>query len=220
MCTFVNQIQTDPVSVEICKSVFGIDMSDVAMDVLELCPNVDELQAALRFRTSPGQLNCSLDIDSALAQLTGYTRLEYSTYFMAPEDVLQGLANGADASYGAPVALAAWCEKTTLLKPLLDAGADINAAGSAGFSALHWACYYANLCTLDVLVQLADDKIDWHARTRDRKNVNALQVALQSPYWNIRPSLWRDKMFTILREHGLKDEDEDDEPLKMPGGLD
>lgn len=220
MGTFARQIQTDPLLIDICQSALSIDVSDVAMDVLELCDNADELRAMLGFSSSSNQLNCSLDTASIVTQLTSCTPLEYSIRYMTPADVLQTLANSADTSCGAPIAFAAWRGYDDLLKPLLDAGADINAIDEGGRSALYWACYYARSDTLGTLIEHAGDRINWHARTRDGRSRNALEVAKASIYWHERPHSWPDKMFVILRDHGLGDGDEDDGPLMMPGGFD
>lgn len=218
--TFARQIQTDSVSINICRSVFGIDMSDVAIDILEQQSINEELQAALGFSTPSDQLTASLDRDSAFQQLTGRTLLDYSILFMTPADALQALENGADPSNGAPMTIAAYRGLDDLLQPLLDGGADVNAAGALGFSAMHWACHFGHLDTLNILIQLADDIIDWHARTRDGNNMTALQLAKACSWWYQQPPSWRDEMLAILYEHGLEDSDEEDDPLRMPGGLD
>lgn len=218
--TFARQIQTDPVSIDICQSVFGIDLSDVAIDVLEQRSNGEKLQAALGFSTPSGQLDSSLDKDSALERLTGFTLLEYSIFYMTPADVLSALDNGADASHGAPMAIAAYRRYNDLLQPLLDAGADVNAIDLYGFSALHWACDFGRLDTLNTLIKLADDSIDWHARTEDGKNMTTLQLAKASPWWHLEPPSWRDQALAILYKLGLEDGDEEDGLLRMPGGLD
>lgn len=218
--TFAHRIQTDPISIDICQSVFGIDLSDVAIDVLEQRSNGEKLQAALGFSTPSSQLDSFLDRDSALEQLIGYTLLDYSIHYMTPADALHTLDNGADASHGTPMAMAAYRGHNSLLQPLLDAGADVNAIHEAGFSALHWACDFGRLDTLNILIELVDDSIDWHARTEDGKNMTALKLAKASPWWHWRPPSWHDEILAILHKRGLEDGDEEDGLLRMPGGLD
>lgn len=212
--SYAHSIQSHPISINICRSVFGMDLASIVLDILDGRCHAHKLQAALGFNCSAGGCWC---IKSLWRQLTGVTRLEYAIYYIGQQCALQLLEQSEDASWGAPLVAAVLRGYDGLLRPLLDAGADIN-AHAQGFSTLHRVCYLARLDTLKALIELAGDKIDWHARTTDNKSMDTLELVKESPWWSSRPALWRTEMLIILREHGLKDDDRGDGSVRMPGG--
>lgn len=223
---FAQRIQSSPLAIDICQSIFGLDVFDLMLDCLASEPDADELQVSLGFDSRSGLHPHSIDTRSLCQQLTGLTPVEYSIVYMTPDDTLRLLDQGEDVLEGAPLAYAASRGDSALLEALVDAGADVNALDDRDFSALHLACYHLRLDTLTALIDLAEDEIDWLAQTKDGKNRNVLQLAKESPFGHLQPVSWREDICAILRDHGVEDDDgedddgEDDGSLRMPGAFD
>lgn len=213
---FLNQARTSDIAIRICQSVFGMDISDLAEDFVDREKNGDQLRAALGLWPQSEPSGEVPRLSDLFVELADVTALEYAIHYMAPSHALQLLAAGEDATLGAPLAAACCQTKAELFGPLLHAGADVNAY-VGGRTALHWACWFTNVEDLEYLEHIAGDKVDWPALTDD--GLNALQLAKKRRLWYpYQPQSFLERLFGILHAHGLRDDD-NEEPLRMPGGL-
>ncbi|KAI0684873.1 hypothetical protein BC835DRAFT_589903 [Cytidiella melzeri] len=219
---FAHQVKTSTLAVDICQSIFHMDAIDVVEDYLEwrgIQSDSNPVAAALFGHSS------SMDITpSAIFRcLTGWTPLEYAAAYHS-KHVESLLQRGEDATIGAPLAEAADRDNVSIFKPLVEAGARVNAYDVIGMTALHHACRWLKIDTLKALIQCAgEDEIDWEARTRDGRNLNALQLAKASPFHSLTSTSKFQQLFDILRAHIPEPYEElhdGDEPVRMPGSFD
>lgn len=220
--TFAHRIRVTSFAIDICQSAFGVDVAEVAEDVLDQMGIPHAMKAVLGFGPQTQATDSpSPPVGSILQALTRFTPLEYCIYYQTIDDTLRLLERGEDATAGAPVAVAASRPsrgEPAFLKPLLAAGADVNRKLS-GRSPLLWACWYANIDVLRELRDLAGEEIDWIATSPEGKD--ALDIVTKSPYLSELSLPEREEFFTILRERALgkefKEEDDEDYSLRMPG---
>ncbi|KAI0687375.1 ankyrin repeat-containing domain protein [Cytidiella melzeri] len=217
---FAHQVKTSTLAVDICQSIFHMDAIDVVEDYLEwrgIQSDSNPVAAALFGHSSSTEITLA----RLFRRLTGWTPLEYAAAYHS-KHVESLLQRGEDATMGAPVALAVAWDNASNIKPLVEAGARVNAYDVRGMTALHHACYWSNIDTLKALIQCAEHEIDWEARTRDGTDMNALQVAEASPYHASRSTSKFQELFDILRAHIPEPYEElhdGDEPVRMPGSF-
>ncbi|KAI0690947.1 hypothetical protein BC835DRAFT_152217 [Cytidiella melzeri] len=215
---FAHKVKTSTLAVDVCQSIFHIDAIDLVEDYLEwrgIQSDSNPVAAALFGRSSSTEITLA----RIFRRLTGWTPLEYAAT-VNPNHVGSLLQRGEDATMGAPLALAAGRYNVSIFKPLVEAGARVNAYDFRGMTALHYACYRLNIDTLKTLIQCAEHKIDWEARTRDGRNLNALQLAEASPCHARRSTSKVQELLDILRAHIPETHEElndGDEPVRMPG---
>ncbi|KAI0690955.1 hypothetical protein BC835DRAFT_154792 [Cytidiella melzeri] len=215
---FAHQVKTSPVAVDLCQSIFHMDAIDVVEDYLEwqgIQSDSNPVAAALFGHSS----SMDITLSDIFRRLTGWTPLEYAAIYH-PNHADSLLQRGEDATMGAPVAEAADLGNLSIIKPLVEAGARVNAYNRQGMTALHYACRWLNIDTLKTLIQCAEHKIDWEARTRDGRNLNALQLAEASPCHARRSTSKVQELLDILRAHIPETHEElndGDEPVRMPG---
>ncbi|KAI0687383.1 hypothetical protein BC835DRAFT_1419898 [Cytidiella melzeri] len=218
---FAHKVKTNTIAVDICQSIFHVDAIDLVEDYLDwwgIESDSDPVAAALLGYSSSTDIT-NLDM---FQSLTPWTALEYAAAFY-PKHVESLLQRGEDAKMKAPLATAAHWDNASIIKPLVEAGASVNAYNRQGMTALHYACYRLNIDTLKTLIQCAgEDEIDWEARTRDGRNLNALQVAKASPFhsWHSKSDI--QELFDILCAHIPEPYEElhdGDEPVRMPGSF-
>lgn len=208
---YVHRVRTSVVALEVCQSTFGMDIMDVVAEALEDAQVPGDTISHFTDTSCPDK---PLDVPCILNSTLGITTLEYAMLHMSLQDASQLLRQGADASAGAPMVYAAWRNAPDLVRPLLTAGADVNACNTCGWTALHWASNGVCLAFLRTLVHCAGDEIDWDVRTPEGKT--ALQVAQESPYLCVRSRSDVEEFFAVLRAHNVEDSS-DDGALDMPG---
>lgn len=214
---FANSVKTSTIAVEIFRSLLDIDLLDALQDYLDRRGLTQTHEILLGLAGSHNALS-ALDEFAAFRSLTGFTPLEYAA-ILAPHRVLPLLARGEDASAGAPLCYAVGWGHTGFIKPLLDAGADVNARDKRGMAVLHYVCYYARYNSLLELLRWADHAIDWDASTREGKN--ALQLVKESVSFDDLPPAELEGFDAILHAHvgrmRMEEEEEFDMSFKMPG---
>lgn len=205
---FANSVKTSTIAIEIFRSLLGMDLLDALQDYVDRRGLSEKHQALLGLgdHSTRGPLSAP-EASEAFHTLTEFTPLEYSA-ILAPQQMLSLLARGEDASVGAPLCYALGWGHTELIKPLLDAGADVNARDQHDMVPLHYVCYYARYGALVELARWAKDTIDWNARTGRGKN--ALQLLRESISFD---SLSTEELVgfeAVLNAHVTRMEDEED----------
>lgn len=215
LATFTHQVRTSTLAIELCQSVLGIDIADVVEDALDLIECSDVTRMAL---TQP-DLDSPPETAVVLAEAAGYSNtLEYAIDCLPAESTLQLIQEGAMPSVGAPLTYATGFEDAPLVKALLDAGADVNARNWKGWTVLHEFSRGVLLEHLKTLVEFAEDKVNWMARTPDGRT--ALQIAKESPWICVRTHGEVDGVLEILRAYIPDDEEEGEEvSMNMPGAF-
>lgn len=170
--SLVNSAKTCPVAIDIFHSILNMDPTDALEDFLEERGVADTMAilglglGATVHDDSPSAVSHSLP---SFESLTGLTRLDYAIRY-SPQDAVFLLQQGEDATRGFPLLYAINHSRTGLIKPLLDAGADVHAKGGRGWTVLHYTCWRGNYDGLQELVRWADDEIDWNSRTPDGRS--------------------------------------------------
>ncbi|KAI0685833.1 hypothetical protein BC835DRAFT_488992 [Cytidiella melzeri] len=147
--------------------------------------------------------------------------LEYAAGYL-PNHVESLLRRGEDATVGCPLAIAADWGSISIIKPLVEAGARVNAYHTRlGLTALHIVCHNMDNVAFKALIQhTGEDAIDWNARTLDVKGPLQLADASFAEY-GYRSTVDLQELFDILRAHVFERCEElhdGDEPFWMPGG--
>ncbi|KAI0690962.1 hypothetical protein BC835DRAFT_153345 [Cytidiella melzeri] len=219
---FALQVKTSTLAVDVCQSIFHVDAIELVEDFLDwrgIESDSDPVTATLFGHSS----STKITLAKIFRRLTGWTPLEYAAAYHS-KHVESLLQRGEDATMGAPVAFAADWDNASNIKPLVEAGARVNAYDFRGKTALHHACRQLKIDTLKALIQCAgEDEIDWEARTRDGRNLNALQLAKASPFHSLTSTSKFQQLFDILRAHIPEPYEElhdGDEPVRMPGSFD
>lgn len=138
---FTHRVKTSPVALDICQSTFGMDITDVvaeALDDAQIPTAARSLFSKLSHLETSSEVSRT-EVSRLLHSTLGITALEYAFLHMSLSDVVRLLQQGEDASLGAPLVYAAWRDAPELVKPLLQAGANVNACNACGWTALHWA---------------------------------------------------------------------------------
>ena len=211
-------VRTNAAAVSIFRSLLNMD----AMDALE-----DYLYRYRSKRTDISVLLASLSDKEcnsvnllSVFEITGYTPLEYAAQ-VSPRDILPLLADGEDATKGPLLAYATGNGMSSLMKPLLDAGADVNMKDCWGHTALLDAC---SLCCYQDFAELyrwAEDAIDWNVCGPDGRN--ALDLFESGVMGGMASDLTQsqiDDFRAVLVAHVHSVEDETDGgQLDMPGSF-
>ena len=151
----------------------------------------------------------------------GHTPLRYAINY-SPQSVGSLLEDGEDASVGPLVAFSAALGNTDTIKPLLDAGADVNMAGWRGYTALHEACAQCQYGAFCELVRWAEKEIDWNARTANGESALQLFESGVSSGWAAGLSRSKiDEFRAVLVAHMdlVEDEPNGDCTLNIPGAF-
>jgi len=160
-------VRTNAAAISIFRSLFNIDAMDALEDYLD------------RYRSKHADISSLLaslsDAESnsisrpAVFDVIGYTPLEYAAQ-VSPGSVLSLLKDGEDATRGPILVYTTGNGMSSLMKLLLDAGADVNMTDSWDYTALLEAC---SLCCYQDFVELhrwAENVIDWEVRAPDGRN--------------------------------------------------
>lgn len=172
------------------------------------------------------QLLTSLETtDYAVARSSVFDAIKYTTLHYAirfsRSSVESLLAEGADAAAEPTLAYVVCYGKDDLIRLLVDNGTDVNMKYQ-GRTALHWACYWCYYDDFFELLQCAESKIDWDARTP--KGQNALDLfddgVSRGEASHLTP-VQIDKFRSTLVSHmdPLQLRVVDDEPLDIPGAF-
>ena len=160
-------VRTNAAAISIFRSLFNIDAMDALEDYLDRYrskrADISGLLASL------ADAECNSISRPAVFDVIGYTPLEYAAQ-VSPGSVLSLLEDGEDATRGPILVYATGNGMSSLMKPLLDAGADVNMTDSWGYTALLEAC---SLCCYQDFAELhrwAEDIIDWDVRAPDGRN--------------------------------------------------
>ena len=112
------------------------------------------------------------------------------------------VVGGEDATIDATVAAAAGSGRSELIKPLLDAGADVNMRDGYGRTALHLACSWYNYSTFFELLRWAEDDIDWNARTPYGQNaLHLFDLSISNGFTAHLSQSQIDEIHAVLRAH-------------------
>lgn len=108
---------------------------------------------------------------SSIFEAIDYSPLQYAITF-SPQNVASLLADGEDATTAPLLAYAVVNDASQVIKPLLDAGAQVNmkARQARNCTALHLACERCSYDGFSELLKWAGNDIDWNACTTDGKN--------------------------------------------------
>ncbi|KAI0085489.1 hypothetical protein BDY19DRAFT_996628 [Irpex rosettiformis] len=213
------RLQTNPVAIEALRSLFNID----PMDALEDYANRKRSSIAdvPGFLASFSDTECDPSDCLSVLKAFGYGPLEYAIRF-SPQSVASVLEDGEDATSEPFLACAIERGRSFLIKPLLDASADVGIKGRRGYTALHQACFWCFYPCFNELVLWAGDRIDWDVRTPEGQSaLDLFEIGVEEGRtWYLDQSEideWR----SILVAHiGVrKDEHTADEPLHIPGAF-
>ena len=165
--------------------------------------------------------NCDPGNCLSVLKAFGYSPLEYAIRF-APYSVSSVLADGADATEDAFLACAIERGRSFLVKPLLDAGADVNIKGRRGYTALHQTCFWCFYPCFNELLLWAGDQIDWNARTPEGQSaLDLFELGVsEGRTWGVDP-LDVDEWRSVLesRTKIMESDEEEGEELKIPGAF-
>lgn len=108
---------------------------------------------------------------SSIFKAVDYIPLEYAITF-SPQSVASLLADGEDATTAPLLAYAVVNDASQVIKPLLDAGAQVNmkARHAGDRTALQLACERCSYDGFSELLKWAGNGIDWNVCTPDGKN--------------------------------------------------
>ena len=152
-------VRTNTAAIHIFRSILNMDPIDALEDYLDRkqARHVD----VTSFMASLEGTTCKSEGRSSVFKVTGYTPLIYAIIF-SPKSVESLLTDGEDAAAGPTLAYAVNNGEYKLIKPLLDAGADVN---------MRWRGHTALLeGTFFELLRWAEDEIDWDACAPDGRN--------------------------------------------------
>ena len=219
--SFIASATTSPVAVDIFRSLLDIDTVDAIEEYLErrrvtgaetLLGLSDPVDADTG-NPDQDQSPTSLLPVSIFRSLTSFTPLEYAT-ILAPQYVPQLLERGEDAASGAPLCYAVGWGHLDFIKPMLDAGANVNAKDPRGRTALHYVCFYGRYNSFLELLRYADHAIDWNARTSAGQNaLDLLHEGVSSQ--TLSASDFNDFLATLQ----ARVNDSFDEELHIPGAF-
>ena len=209
-------VQTNAVAVHVFHSLLDIDPMDALEDYLDRkrAEDVD----VTGFMASLEDTRCNSAGRLSVFQVTGYSPLQYAIAF-SPESVEFLLADGEDAAAELCLVYAVNARQWKLIKPLLDAGANVNMRWR-GYTALLYAC---SLCYFNGFLELlrwAEDEIDCDACTPDGRN--ALEVFDSAARAGSAADLTQseiDEFRAALVAHVKFVEDESGGQLDMPGAF-
>lgn len=151
----------------------------------------------------------------------GYTPLSYAIRF-SPSSVFALLSHGEEASAEPILTTAVRAGKRELIKPLLDAGADINVKDHKGQSALHWVCYQCKRLCFEELLRWAGAKIAWDSQTPEGYNALELfdigvSAGLASALSTTQVSEFREQLASRVDRTQMRVPADDGDALDIPG---
>ena len=171
------------------------------------------------FVASLEDIGCDVASCSPLFEVAGSTPLSYAIVF-SPESVEFLLARGEDATVEPTLVYAASNGRSELIKPLLNAGADIGMRDRQGYTALLVTCSLCRYHEFFELLRWVEDEIDWGACTRNGQNALELFDLGVSEGWATEFSQSEiDEFRTVLTDHVRIGEDVSNEQLGMPGAF-
>ena len=210
-------VRTNTAAIQIFRSLLDMDPMDALEDYLDRnrARHVD----VTGFMASLENTTCNSEGRSSVFEVTGYTPLGFAIIF-APESVESLLADGKDAAAEPTLAYAVGNLRPELIKPLLDAGADINMRDWEGHTALLEACSRCFYNGFFELLRWAEDEIDWDACAPDGQN--ALELFDSAARAGEAAHLSQSKIVefrAVLVAHMKFVEDESGGQLDMPGAF-
>ena len=212
-------VRTNTAAIQIFRSLLDMDPMDALEDYLDRnrARHVD----VTGFMASLEDTTCNLESRSSVFQVTGYTALEYAITF-SPESVESLLADGEDAAAEPTLVHAVNVGRSKLIKPLLDAGADVNMRDWWGHTALLMACSLCHYNAFFELLRWAEDTIDWGACTSDGQNALELfdsAVLARAGDVTLYSQSKIDEFRAELVAHVKFVDDESEGQLDMPGAF-
>ena len=160
-------VRTNTAAIQIFRSLLDMDPMDALEDYLDRnrARHVD----VTGFMASLEDTTCNSKGRSSVFEAINYTPLRYAITF-SPESVESLLADGEDAAAEPTLVYAVGCGRSELIKPLLDAGADVNMRNWRGHTALLVACSGCHYNAFLELLRWVEDDIDWDACAPDGRN--------------------------------------------------
>ena len=211
-------VRTNPTAISIFRSLYNIDPIDVLEDFLtrKRVQSIDVAGCLAALEDTGYNLASHL---SVITEVTGHTRLRYAITF-SPDNVVSLLADREDAAEETTLVYAIYLGRNYLIKPLLDAGADVNMRDWRGYTTLHEAC---SCCLSDGFFELlrwAENAIDWGACTPQGWNALELfDLGVLSGWATHRSQTDIDEFRAALMSHMKLSEKEVDGRINMPGAF-
>lgn len=157
-------IRTNLAAINILRSLLNIDPMDALEDYLarkyHQYTDVPHLLSLLE------DLTCDPASRSFVFEAMHYDALTYAIQ-LSPQRVAALLAEGEDVTGKPYLIYAVRAASPSVLKHLLEAGADVNMRDFQGYTALHYACSWCYYSEIVELFLWAENDVDWNARTPD-----------------------------------------------------
>ena len=212
-------LRTNSSAISVFRSLFNADPLDALEDLLsrKRTLNVD----IASFLASLEDAECDSTSLVSVFEVIGYSPLEYAVLF-SPQRVTSLLKDGAIAVGESTLFNAILCTFGYLIRPLLDAGADVNIRDWKGYTPLHWACSWCRYNEFLELVRWVEKDIDWKARTRDgRSALDLFDSGVLEGFGVNQSQEQLDEFRMVLVSHitAVDDELDSDEQLHVPGAF-
>ena len=212
-------VRTNTIAITIFRLLLNIDPMNALEDYLGRTQA--QRTVVTGFMASLEDTRCNSAGRLSVFQVTGYSPLQYAIAF-SPESVEFLLADGEDAAAEPYLVYAVSAARSELIKPLLDAGADVNMRDSEGHTALLEACSWCRYKEFLELLRWAEDDIDWDACAQDGQNAlelfdSSVSAQAGNATWYSQSEL--DEFRATLVAYMNIVEDESRGQLDMPGAF-
>ena len=212
-------VRTNTIAITIFRLLLNIDPMNALEDYLGRTQA--QRTDVTGFMASLENTTCNLKNRLSVFQVTGYTPLQYAINF-APGSLGSLLADGENAAAEPYLVYSVRRVRSELIKPLLDAGADVNMRDWEGHTALLEAC---SRCCYDEFLELlrwAEDDIDWDVCAPDGWNAlelfdSCVSARAGNAVWYSQSQI--DEFRASLVAHMNIVEDESEGQVDMPGAF-
>ena len=212
-------LRTNATAISIFRSLFDMDPMDALEDYLSrkrghCVADISDLLASLE------DTRCNSTSRLSVFSSFGYCPLEYAIRYL-PQSVPTLLEDKEGPGPGAfaVILCAVNAGRHDLVKPLLDAGGDVNMKGWLEYTALLDVCSRCYYLGFLELLKWAESDIDWDIRTPDGHDaLDVFETAVSTGWATYLPQSAVDHFRQVLVEHMIL-ADDCSGALDMPGGL-